>query len=190
MAATWWEESFFDLQTAASRGWKAVIEAWLTTAEATQEDKKAPDLADQAAIRILAPDELTKRSELAAEHARLDTAIKADDAALTAGEVKELKSARAAVKRVLRAMDAGLLPAARQTLETMPVDEALARAMGELHRRIEKLVADHYADLERQIASWYDNLVANYGVTLRQLEARRDEARGRLQEHLEVLRYV
>ena len=36
MAATWWEESFFELQTAASRGWKAVIEAWLTTAEASQ----------------------------------------------------------------------------------------------------------------------------------------------------------
>ena len=41
MAATWWEESFYELQTAASRGWTAVIDAWLTTAEAGQDDKNA-----------------------------------------------------------------------------------------------------------------------------------------------------
>ena len=34
--------------------WKAVIEAWLTTAEASQDDKNAPDLADQIAIKVLA----------------------------------------------------------------------------------------------------------------------------------------
>ena len=42
MAATWWEGSFYELQTAASRGWKAVIDAWLTTAEATQDVKHRP----------------------------------------------------------------------------------------------------------------------------------------------------
>ena len=54
MAATWWENSVHELQTAVSRGWKAVIEAWLTTAEASQDDKNIPDLADQTAIKLLA----------------------------------------------------------------------------------------------------------------------------------------
>ena len=54
MAATWWEESFHELETAANRGWKAVINAWLTTAEASADDKNAPDLADQIAIKLLA----------------------------------------------------------------------------------------------------------------------------------------
>ena len=54
MAATWWEESFYELETAANRGWKAVIDAWLTTAEASKDDKKAPNLADQTAIKLLA----------------------------------------------------------------------------------------------------------------------------------------
>ena len=58
MAATWWQDSFHELQTAANRGWKAVIEAWLTTAEASQDDKKAPDLADQIAIKLLAGPQL------------------------------------------------------------------------------------------------------------------------------------
>ena len=47
IAATWWEKSFYELQTAANRGWKAVIDAWLTTTEAGKDDKKAPNLADQ-----------------------------------------------------------------------------------------------------------------------------------------------
>ena len=67
MAATWWEESFYELQTAASRGWKAVIDAWLTTAEASADDKNAPDLADQIAIKLLAGPELATRADLAAE---------------------------------------------------------------------------------------------------------------------------
>ena len=33
MAATWWEESFYELQTAASRGWKAVIDALMAISE-------------------------------------------------------------------------------------------------------------------------------------------------------------
>ena len=60
MAATWWEESFYELETAANRGWKAVIEAWLTTTEASQDDKKAPNLADQTVIKLLAGPQLSR----------------------------------------------------------------------------------------------------------------------------------
>ena len=67
MAATWWEESFHELETAANRGWTAVIDAWLTTAEASADDKNAPDLADQTAIKLLAGHELTARTDLAAD---------------------------------------------------------------------------------------------------------------------------
>ena len=80
MAATWWEESVYELQTAASRGWKAVIDAWLTTAEASADDKDAPDLADQIAVRLLAGAQLAVRADLAAEHARFDAEIKAAEA--------------------------------------------------------------------------------------------------------------
>ncbi|MCY3952044.1 MAG: N-6 DNA methylase [bacterium] len=80
MAATWWEECFHELETAANRGWKAVIEAWLTTAEAGTDDKGAPDLADQIAIELLAAAQLAERTDLAAELARLDAEIKAAEA--------------------------------------------------------------------------------------------------------------
>lgn len=92
MAATWWEDSFYELQTAASRGWKAVIDAWLTTTEASEDDKNSPNLADRAVIKLLAESQLVERTALADEHARLDDFIKAaensDEHALSAAVAK------------------------------------------------------------------------------------------------------
>ena len=80
MAATWWEDSVHELQTSVSRGWKAVIEAWLTTAEASQDDKNAPDLTDQTAIKLLAGPHLASRAELAAAVVSLEAELKAAEA--------------------------------------------------------------------------------------------------------------
>ena len=200
MAATWWEESVYELQTAASRGWKAVIDAWLTTAEAGADDKNAPDLADQIAIKLLAGPELAARTDLAAEHARLDAEIKAaetsddeddepDDDTLSPAEIKKLKSARTKAKKNLKALDASLLAVARRTLDAMPPAEALPEAIGVLRSRIEKLVADHFANIERSTLAWYDNIVNKYGTTLRDLEAERDATAACLEKHLRELGY-
>ena len=195
MAATWWEDSVHELQTAVSRGWKAAIEAWLTTAAASQDDKNALDLADQTAIKLLAGPKLASRAELAAALASLDAEIKAaeatgdEDDAPSPAEIKKMKSARTKAKKTLKAIDASLLATARQTLDAMAPDEAPAKAIGVLRSRIEKLVADHFADIERNTLAWYDNLVNKYGFTLRQLESERDEAAARLAKHLKRLGY-
>ena len=200
MAATWWEDSVHELQTAVSWGWKAVIEAWLTTAEASQDDKNAPDLADQIAVKLLAGAQLASRAELAAALVSLDAEIKAaeatgaddDDAAddaRTPAEIKKMKSERTKAKKTLRAIDASLLATARQTLDAMAPAEAPAQAIGVLHGRIVKLVADHFADIERSTLAWYDNLVNKYGTTLRHLESERDTAAARLDEYLKELGY-
>ena len=200
MAATWWEESFYELETAANRGWKAVIDAWLTTAEASADDKNAPNLADQTAVRLLAGAQLAARADLAAEHARLDAEIKAAEAsddedeepgddALSSAEIKRLRAARTKARKSLKAIDASLLAIARQTLDTMPPGDAPAQAIDVLRGRIEKLVADHFADIEQSALAWYDNLADKYGTTLQDLEAERDAAAARLQKHLKELGY-
>ena len=193
MAATWWEESFYELETAANRGWKAVIDAWLTTAEASKDDKNAPHLADQTVIKLLADQQLAERTDLASEHARLDAEIKSaeasDDDALSPAEIKKLKSARARAKKKLKAIDASLLATARQTLDTMPPADAPAKATGMLRSRIEKLVADHIAAIERTTLTWFDNLANKYGTLLRDLETARDSAATRLDKHLKELGY-
>ena len=200
MAATWWEDSGHELQTAVSRGWKAVIEAWITTAEASQDDKNAPDLAEQIAIELLAGPQLASRAELSAALASLDAEIKAaeaigdaddepDDDTPSLAEIKKMKSARTKAKKTLRTIDASLLATARQTLDAMPPAEAPALATGVLRGRIEKLVADHFADIERNTLVWYDNLINKYGTTLRDLEAERDSVAVRLDKHLKRLGY-
>ena len=142
MAATWWEESFHELETAANRGWKAVIDAWLTTTEASKDDKNAPNLADQTAIKLLSGPQLAERTDLASEHARLDAEIKAaeassdeddkpDNDALKPAEIKKLKSARTKTKKNLKAIDTSLLAVARHTLDAMPPADAPTQG----HRR-------------------------------------------------------
>ena len=189
-----------ELQTAVSRGWKAVIEAWLTTAEASQDDNNAPDLADQIAIKLLAGPQLAFRAELAAALASLDAEIKAaevsgdmdddpDDDAPHPGRDQEDEIGANQGQEVAQ-------DHRRLTARHSPSDprchasaDAPSKAIGVLRSRIEELVADRFATVERNTLAWYDNLVHKYGTTLRQLESERDEAAARLAKHLKRLEY-
>lgn len=203
MAATWWEDSVFDLKAAASRGWTAVLEGWLTTTKAVQDGTNAPDLADQTAIRLLAADELERRGELAAEVARIDAEVKAAESAgdedeerdaeneevISPTDLKKLKSARTKAKKDLKAVDAGLFAASRSALESLSAEETTNLVTGDLRGRIEQLVGSHYSAIEREVTAWHEGLAAKYGVTLRHLETTRDEAASRLNKHLQELGY-
>jgi len=68
--------------------------------------------------------------------------------------------------------------------------DASTEAVGVLRSRIESLVADHFAEIERSTLAWYDNLVNKYATTLRDLEAERDTAAARLDKHLQELGYA
>ncbi len=203
MAATWWDDSTFDLKAAVSRGWKAVLDGWLTTAEASQDDKNAPDLADTLAIRMLAGEQLASRATLAAEAARLDAEVKAAeitdvdedtadedrDDAISPAELKKLKAARTKAKKNLKFTDDGLLAEAHKRLAAMTDDDAFERVSAALHGRIERLVDDHSADLQRRLTAWHDNVADKYAITLHQLEAARDDASARVAQHLKELGY-
>ena len=200
IAATWWKDSFYELTTASSRGWKAVIEAWLTTAEATQDDKNPPDLANQTAIKLLASPQLASRADLAAALARLEAEIEAaqahsdrdnelDGDTVGPAEIKQMKSELTRARKQLRNMDSSLLDSSHHALDAMAPDEASAKAIGVVRSRIEKLVDDHYAGMERAILAWYDGLVEKYGTTLTELQATWDAAAVRLEKHLKELGY-
>jgi len=201
MAATWWEDCVFDLQAAASRGWKAVLDGWLTSAEATQDDKNAPDLADQTAMRILAGDALGRCRELAAEAARLDAEIKEAESAegdddgdsedaTSPEELKRLRAGRSRAKKELKTVEAGLLTTARSALARMNGESAIDVVVGELRSRIEQLLGDHFASIELQVVGWHGHLADKYGTTLWHLEAARDDASARLDKFLQELGYA
>ena len=204
MTAAWWQRSFPELQTAASRDWMAVIEAWLTTAEAGQDDKNPPDLSDQIAIKLLAGSQLDLRAQAASEFARLDATINVAEASesddhelverdiniLSPAEIKELKSARTKAKRQIKAIDDALLRTANDAFDALSASDAPNCAIGVLRKRFDELMAAHFAFVERGILAWYDNLSSKYGATLAQLEAERDLAAAHLEEHLGKLGYV
>ncbi len=179
MAATWWEDCFYEIETAANRGWKAVIEGWLITAGASQSDKNGSDLVDQIAIKLFAAGRLDERNSLVAEGVRLDAEIRSaelvdedDDQLerqLSSAEIGALKSARAKVKKQIRIIDNSLLSTARHVFDAMSSDEAFIHIDKVLCSRIEDIVADHFKDIERSLFAWYDNLVYKYGQSLSQL---------------------
>ncbi len=162
IAATWWEDSTFDLKAAASRGWKAVLEGWLTTAEASQDEKNATDLADTLAIRVLAGERLVDRAALAVEAARLDAEVKAAettdadedgddderDGAISPAALRALKVERTKAKKALKFIDDGLLAEAKKRLVTMTEAAAFARVTDELRNAVERLVHSHFADTQ------------------------------------------
>ena len=199
MVAEWWQQSINELQTAATRGWKAAIEAWLTTAEASQGEKNAPDLADESAIKLLAGSLFAERADLVVEHARLLVEINAaeslgdddepDDDIAGLLEVIQLEDERTRVKRALKSVDDALLAEAHRALGAMHVDDAPGKAIGVLRSRIEKLVADHFATVEQSTVVWLDKLAIKYGTTLSELEVERDSADARLKWHLKELGY-
>ena len=100
-----------------------------------------------------------------------------------------MKSERTTVKKTLKAIDASFLVTARQILDVVSEADAPAEVIGVLRSRIEKLVADHFAHIERNTLDWYDNLINKYGITLRQLELERDKAATRLDKYLKELGY-
>ena len=197
LAATWWTESVHELETALNRGWKAVIEAWLTTAEASQDVKNPPDLADQTGIKLLVGQQLDERAAFAADHARLDAEIKAaeavdddsDSEVPSSAEIKSMKSDRAKTKRELKAIDTALLVDARETLDAMAEADAPDLAIGVLRSRFAQHMADHFAEIKRSTLAWFDDLVNKYGTTLEELESERDTAAARLEKHLKELGY-
>ncbi|WP_419924738.1 N-6 DNA methylase [Candidatus Poriferisocius sp.] len=199
MVAEWWQQSINEIQTAANRGWKAAIEAWFTTAEASQSEKNAPDLADQTAIKLLAGHQLAERVDLVLKHARLVIEINAaetpeDDEGpgvdkVNSSKIRQLKAERTRVKKALKSVDNALITQARQALQAMQADDAPADAVAVLRSRIEALAADHYAAIERGMLSWYDNLVSKYGITLSEFQADRNTSATRLNQLLEELGY-
>lgn len=199
MVATWWEDCFYELETAANRGWKAVVEGWLITAEASQSDKNGPDLVDQTAIKLLAVTHLDERDSLVAEYARLDAEIKSAESIdedddeierqLSPAKIRALKSACARAKKRVRAIDDSLLSTARQVFDAMPSNEAFAHVNIVLCGQIEEIIADYFVDTERRLSSWYDNLVHKYSTPLIQLLEERDSVTIRLDKRFRRLGY-
>lgn len=209
IVARWWDGLRFDIETAWYRGAFGVIDGWLTTIEARQDEKNPPPLTEEPIMRRLVEHDLKERERLAVKVAELDATIKAaeaakadggddedalgegelDDDGLTPDQVKRLKQERTRSRKALKALDARLLGSAREARLTLAREEAESMVLNILHedlsRGFERQVRTHRQHLVSIYQNWHDK----YAVTLRELEARRDAATAKLNQYLKDLGY-
>ncbi|HXH57901.1 N-6 DNA methylase [Iamia sp.] len=204
LMARWWDECTFDLQTLDVRGFGGVVGAWLTTAANRAE--QGGRLADEPVIAALVPELLAQREALAVEHAEVDARIKAapatpaeddeeaevgehEDDWLTDAELKALAKARTNLRSGLKALDTSLLQAASRARVLLAGDGARDVVLGILRTRltdsIDRRLAAHRQVLVARYQTWHDK----YAVTLRDLEADRDQASAKLDQFLKELGY-
>lgn len=200
LAARWWDDVTFDLETLATRGPSGVLDAWLTTAAAAQE--AGASLIDQPVIAALVPDLLAERERLAAEVAEIDATIKASEAtadeeenagddeangdALTPPQLKTLKTERTRAKKALKKFDTNLLKgAAAARDQAVPQKLVLDLLRARLRDAVGRRVAAHRQVLVARYETWHKK----YAVTLRALEAERDGAARKLNDFLVELGY-
>jgi type I restriction enzyme M protein len=199
LAARWWDDVSFDLETLATRGAGGVVDGWLTSAGAAQEN--GASLIGQPIVSALVPELLVEREALAVEVAELDASVKAADAVgddedepggeggdevLTLAELKELKARRTKAKKTLKALDAKLLEQA--TTARGEVDpEALACSLlrERLKDGLSRRVAAHLETLVDRYQTWHDK----YATTLRDLDAERNTFARELHVFLAELGY-
>jgi type I restriction enzyme M protein len=205
IVARWWDEINFDLHTLKTRGIDGVLDGWLTTAAAIQQNGNSSNgnLADQPLIAALASEPLRQREGVATALAEVDAVIKAaesstedesveaefDEEALSEAELKSLRARRTNAKKQLKELDANLLDAASRARATLSVRESEELVLGivrvHLRSAIDRRVTSHRAELAERYSKWY----AKYAVTLRELEAARDDASARLDRYLRELGY-
>ena len=200
--ARWWDDHAFDLETLDTRGITGVIDAWLTTAQASQDDKNGTPLTDQPLMAALAPKMIEERQQLDAKAAELDATIKSsqasgddedeaedDEDGFSEAELKKLKTQRNKAKHELRQLDARLLDEAVQARQGLSDEAAGDLALGLLRGHLRSAINHHVSHHRRQLTAIYQRWHDKYAVTVQVLEAQRDQTAARLDQHLKELGY-
>lgn len=202
--ATWWGNAINDLRTLMAQGVTGVVDSWVTSIVTELEEGSGnTDPFDHKFVRRLLPELLTEIEETEAHIADLDSTIKSatlpvdedadddgeDEEALSEAEIRELRSQLRAARRELRTLREGFVDSLNNARAALDEDEERelvlnifrAELVGELDRR----VTAHRQAVVEAVKTWWDK----YRVTLRDIEAERDEAKAQLEAFLGELGY-
>jgi type I restriction enzyme M protein len=202
IVASWWGKVLPDLKALATLGFKGLVDAWITTVfDALEEEKANINPLDHKVAKALLPDYLQGLAETRAETAELDALIVAasttdeeDNETLeaegpTEAELKDLKRRLASSKRKLKSDRASFrrtLGESASSLSDMSAIQLVEAALrADLHREAEQRVGLLRRTLVDDFAIWWNK----YRVTLRFLEAERDNSAAALERVLAGLGY-
>lgn len=201
--ATWWGEAQFDLKTLAARGFEGVVEGWVATIVAALESSGTGDSPlDHKLVERLLPEYLDEMVEAEGRVAELDGRVKAakpseeDEEAEAEGEllpeaeVKELKKQLLEAKKRLKELRLGFIARLEAARSGLDANEARRLVLGilkdDLTRELNRKLAARRQAVIAVVEQWWDK----YRVTLRDIEAKREAARTRLDGFLKELGYA
>lgn len=204
--ASWWGEAVFDLKTLIARGFEGTVEGWVTTiTTALEEEKGKNDPLDHKLVKRLLPEFLEEIAEIEAQVVELDGTLKAatakgeeeteeeevdDEEAMSEAEIKATKKILSAAKSKLKALKKSFAERLKKAESGLNADEArelvLDLLRADLGKELDRRVTAHRQAVVTVVEGWWDK----YRVTLRDIEAERDEARGRLDGFVKELGYV
>lgn len=214
--ADWWGEVQPDIKTLAFHGFRGVVEGWQTTIEAAFEDDDEDDARDKQrraaerrkarehrVVPALIPDYLESLDEADARRADLNAQLKAAAAAsrsddendsepeeiLTLAQLRKLKSDLAEVKRHLKRLEAEFLTRLKQAVADLGSDAVQSLVLWVLNSSLADRLDTEVAEGRRSLVGRYRTWADKYAMSLRNLEAQRDEAAARLVSYLKGLGY-
>ena len=178
VVASWWNDVQYDLRSLTARGFRGLIDSWMTSVLSALEDpapkKRGPNLnpADHPLVRHIVPDYLSQLAETEERLASIELAIdeaegeaEADD-----GEVGEeasddidlsaLKRERTTTKREVKRMRGALAERLREADTTIDDEKACMLAEAILEERLlsvlDGYITEHRALVVSCFLNWWD----------------------------------
>jgi type I restriction enzyme M protein len=202
--ASWWGKSLPDLKALATIGYKGLVEAWVATVlDALDEEKAMIDPLDHKVARALIPEYLQALADLQTEVAELDSTIKAatatdddddgagpDEATLSPGEIKTLKSKLSAAKRKLKTEKQAFATQLVKASDSLADDSARGVVLDSMEHDLFAEAGDRVTRHRRQLTSVLETWWDKYQVPLSKLEEEFDRARQSLFTMLKDLGYA
>jgi len=194
VVASWWNEIQYDLRTLAARGFRGLVDSWLTSVLSALEDpnpkKRGPELnpASHPLVRHVVPGYLSQLAEAEERLASIQLAIDEAEGVAESGETEgleegedeeidlaDLKRQRTATKREVKRLRGELAARLREADEV--IDGAKAHDLVELILQeslmnvLDTYVAEHRALVIGCFLKWWDKYRVSLAAVDRDLAA-------------------
>ncbi|WP_214104594.1 type I restriction-modification system subunit M [Acrocarpospora catenulata] len=219
VVAAWWGETQYDIKALGLNGFEGVVEGWLTTIESAfaldEEEAEYWDKQKIAAekrkarehriVPALIPDYLAELEAAESQYADLNAQVKAattkpaeddedesadSDYQLSEADLRKLRSAMAAVRKRVAALETHFLPRLRMAAGALDRDGLRGLVLEVLRIQLSSRIDSRTATTRRMLESAFFGWSDKYAVTLRELELQRNVAAAGLESFLEELGYA
>jgi len=202
--ASWWNEIQYDLKTLAAQNFDGLIGGWVETIRADLVGAYCnTPLQHKLVVRLL-PDYLQQLADYEAKKTDLESQLAVtkksadeseegeleDEEKLSEAEIKKLKQELLQVKKILTKLKEDLIKQLDNARKQLMMEQCqrlvLDIAKDDLENQLNRYVNAHRQLVISSLENWWDK----YRVTLRDIEAKRDDAAKRLDGFLRGLGYA